>query len=149
MVDVLAGLNHWDWLALGGLLLICEVFGAGGYLLWLGLAALATGALSLVFPAGSGLWQALLFAVLALVCVGLWWRYQPRHRRDPAAPELNQRGRELIGRTLSLHEPIVGGRGKVKVGDSLWLVSGPDLPQGTSVRVVDQDGVLLKVEPAL
>lgn len=146
MVDLFAALNHWDWLALGGLLLICEVFGAGGYLLWLGLAALATGALSLLFPVGSGLWQALVFALLALACVGLWWRYQHRQGAASAEPELNQRGSELIGRTFSVHEPIIGGRGKIKVGDSLWLVSGPDLPQGAAVRVIGLEGVLLQVE---
>ena len=36
-------LSFWDWLALGTVLLILEVFGAGGYLLWIGLAAAAVG----------------------------------------------------------------------------------------------------------
>ena len=47
-----------------------------------------------------------------------------------------------------LHEAIVGGRGKIKAGDSLWLVIGPDLPVGTPIKVVGQDGVLLKVQQA-
>ncbi|EJM76291.1 hypothetical protein PMI29_00105, partial [Pseudomonas sp. GM49] len=34
-------LSFWDWLALGTVLLILEVFGAGGYLLWIGMAAAA------------------------------------------------------------------------------------------------------------
>ena len=29
-------MSYWDWLALGVILLILEVFGAGGYLLWIG-----------------------------------------------------------------------------------------------------------------
>ena len=39
MWDFLLHLSFWDWLALGTVLLILEVFGAGGYLLWMGIAA--------------------------------------------------------------------------------------------------------------
>jgi len=39
MWDFLQHLSFWDWLALGTVLLILEVFGAGGYLLWMGIAA--------------------------------------------------------------------------------------------------------------
>ena len=39
MWEFLQHLNYWDWLALGTVLLIREVFGAGGYLLWMGIAA--------------------------------------------------------------------------------------------------------------
>ena len=38
MITYLQNLSFWDWLALATLLLILEVFGAGGYLLWIGLA---------------------------------------------------------------------------------------------------------------
>lgn len=43
MWDFLLHLSFWDWLALGTVLLILEVFGAGGYLLWMGIAAAAVG----------------------------------------------------------------------------------------------------------
>ena len=39
MWDYLQNLSFWDWLAFGSVLLILEVFGVGGYLLWTGLAA--------------------------------------------------------------------------------------------------------------
>ena len=52
-----------------------------------------------------------------------------------------------MGRQFALHDAIVGGRGKIRVGDSVWLVSGPDLPVGAQVRVIGQDGVLLLVKP--
>ncbi len=41
-----------------------------------------------------------------------------------------------------------GVESAIRVGDSVWLVSGPDLPAGAPVRVTGQDGVLLLVEPA-
>ncbi|HSX71556.1 MAG TPA: NfeD family protein, partial [Pseudomonas sp.] len=36
MIAYLQHLSFWDWLAFGTVLLILEVFGAGGYLLWIG-----------------------------------------------------------------------------------------------------------------
>ena len=39
MWDSLQHLSYWNWLALGTVLLILEIFGAGGYLLWIGMAA--------------------------------------------------------------------------------------------------------------
>ena len=50
MWEFLQDLNFWDWLALGTVLLILEVFGAGGYLLWVGLAALILGGLTFLAP---------------------------------------------------------------------------------------------------
>src|SRR6185312_13260185 len=42
----------------------------------------------------------------------------------------------------------LNGRGKVRVGDGQWLVSGPDLPLGSTVEVVAVDGTTLKVRAA-
>ena len=49
MITYLHNLSFEHWLALATLLLIFEVFGAGGYLLWVGLMAVAVGAV--FFPA--------------------------------------------------------------------------------------------------
>ena len=56
------------------------------------------------------------------------------------------RGSELIGRTFVVHQAIMDGRGKIKVGDSVWMATGPDSPVGAHVRVTGQDGVILQVE---
>src|SRR6218665_640433 len=146
MIAYLQHLSYWDWLALGTLLLILEVFGAGGYLLWVGLAAAGVGVLTYLFPALPWAWQFLLFALFSVLTAVLWWQRQRAAGKVSAQPGLNQRGSEFVGRTFVLHEAIVGGRGKIKAGDSLWLVIGADLPAGSEVRVVGQDGVLLKVE---
>ncbi|MBC9252736.1 hypothetical protein A9179_20925 [Pseudomonas alcaligenes] len=146
MISYLQHLSSWDWLALGTLLLILEVFGAGGYLLWVGLAAASLGVLTYLFPALPWAWQFLLFGVLSVLTAVFWWQRQRSTTKPSDAPGLNQRGSEFLGRTFVLHEAIVGGRGKIKAGDSLWLVSGADLPAGSEVRVIGQDGVLLRVE---
>ncbi|UVE17614.1 NfeD family protein [Pseudomonas sp. LS44] len=146
MISYLQHLTYWDWLAFGTLLLILEVFGAGGYLLWLGVAAATVGVLTFVFPSMPWTWEFLLFGVFSVLSAVLWWRRQRSAAKPSDQPGLNQRGQELLGRQFVLHEPIDGGRGKIKAGDSLWLVSGPDLPAGTPVRVIGQQGVLLQVE---
>ncbi|HSC84469.1 MAG TPA: NfeD family protein [Pseudomonas sp.] len=146
MISYLQHLSYWDWLAFGTVLLILEVFGAGGYLLWVGLAAASVGVLTYLFPALPWAWQFLLFGLLSVLTAVLWWQRQRAAGKVSAQPGLNQRGSELLGRSFVLHEAIVGGRGKIKAGDSLWLVSGPELPVGSTVRVTGQDGVILQVE---
>ena len=148
MWDYLQHLSFWDWLAFGSLLLILEVFGVGGYLLWTGVAAAIVGALLYLFPGLPWAWQLLLFGSLSILTAVLWWHRLRSAAKPSDQPGLNRRGQEFVGRTFQLHEPIVGGRGKIKAGDSLWLVSGPDLPAGTPIKVIGQDGVLLKVEAA-
>lgn len=145
MWDYLQHLSFWDWLAFGSLLLILEVFGVGGYLLWTGVAAAIVGALLYLFPALPWAWQLLLFGSLSILTAVFWWRRQRVAAKPSDQPGLNRRGSEFVGRQFVLHEAIVGGRGKIKAGDGLWLVSGPDLPAGAQVRVIGQDGVLLKV----
>jgi inner membrane protein len=61
-------------------------------------------------------------------------------------PELNRRATQLIGRVLVVEEPIEGGRGKVRVGDTLWPVEGPDAPVGTEVKVTAAKATVLLVE---
>ena len=146
MMTYLQHLSFWDWLAFGTVLLILEVFGAGGYLLWIGVAAAAVGVLTYVFPELPWAWQFLVFALLSVLTAVFWWQRQRSSAKPSDAPGLNRRGSEFVGRSFVLHEGIVDGRGKIKAGDSLWLVIGPDLPAGSSVRVTGQDGVLLKVE---
>ena len=147
-MEYLQHLSFWDWLAFGTVLLILEVFGAGGYLLWIGLAAAAVGLLTYLLPDLPWAWQFFAFALLSLLTAVFWWRRQRSAAKPSDVPGLNRRGSEFLGRTFVLHEAIVGGRGKIKAGDTLWLVSGPELPAGREVRVIGQDGVLLKVEAA-
>lgn len=148
MWDYLQHLSFWDWLAFGSLLLILEVFGAGGYLLWTGIAAAIVGVLVYLFPGLEWPWQFLLFGCLSILTAVFWWQKQKAAAKPSDQPGLNQRGSEFVGRTFTLHEAIVAGRGKIKAGDTLWLVIGNDLPAGSLVRVIGLEGVLLRVEAA-
>jgi membrane protein implicated in regulation of membrane protease activity len=145
MWTYLQDLSFWDWLGLGTVLLILEVFGAGGYLLWIGVAAAGVGILTYILPALSWELQFLSFAALSVLTALYWWRRQRSVQRKSDQPGLNMRGSELIGQTFVVQESIINGRGKIKVGDGVWMVVGPDAPAGDRVRVTAQDGTILHV----
>lgn len=145
-MEMIASLGGWAWIALGVVLMALEVAAPGAFMLWFGLAALATGLLVFVLPL-SWEWALLVFALCAVVCV-LIGRWLGRSS-GPAEPEplLNKRGAALIGRTLVLEEPVEQGRGRVRIDDTIWRVEGPDLPAGQRIRVAGVDGALLRIEP--
>src|SRR5690606_33200328 len=91
--------------------------------------------------------QVLVFLVLSLVSAYLGNRLMGGRNSQSDQPLLNRRSEQLIGRTATLTEPIREGRGRIQLGDTLWLVSGPDLPSGTRVRVASVQGSELVVEP--
>lgn len=148
MGNFLLHVSFLDWLALGVALVILEIFGAGGYLLWTGIAAAAVSALLFLFPGVDWAAQCLLFALICVVSATLWW-YRQRHAAPADQPLLNQRGQELIGRVFVVQEAIVDGRGKIKVGDGVWLVRGQDAAPGAHVKVTGQEGVHLLVVPVI
>jgi inner membrane protein len=84
--------------------------------------------------------------LVADVLIDLVWAHPQISKSDQ--PELNQRALQLVGRVLVVEEPIEHGRGKVRVGDTLWSVEGPDAPVGAHVRVAAAHGTVLRVEPA-
>ncbi|MFC4525427.1 NfeD family protein [Dyella halodurans] len=140
---------HFWWWILALVLIALEVIMPGYFMLWIGIAAGVTGLVMLVAPGLSLLGQALVFAVLAfLSCAAYWYGLRPRlMRNEPGDALLNRRGEQKIGQRYVLAEAIVNGRGKARVGDSLWLVRGPDLPVGSMVEVVGVDGTTLLVRP--
>jgi membrane protein implicated in regulation of membrane protease activity len=91
----------------------------------------------------------MLFAALSLVSCFLYWKFVRRALTEPSEqPLLNRRAAQFIGRRYVLDTAIVNGQGKARVGDSQWLVEGPDLPAGATVEVIGVDGATLKVQPA-
>lgn len=136
------------WACAALLLIAAETFVPGAFLLWLGLAAAAMLVIVLIVPGIALLWQALLFVLLSFVSIMVFVRFFRGKARRNDQPLLNRKTQQLIGREFPLHEAIVNGRGRVKLGDALWTVEGPDLPVGTQVRVIAVDSMVLKVDPA-
>jgi hypothetical protein len=148
MADMFGQLEFWHWWVLGLGLAIVEVLAPGFFLLWIGVAAGLTGLL--LYAAPSSPWQ-LQFIVFGLLSVASVVAVRYYLRRNPIETEdatLNKRGRQYIGQVFSLHEPIVNGRGTVKVADSVWRAAGPDLPAGERVKVTGISGTVLTVEKA-
>lgn len=141
------GLPFWYWFVLGLLLLIAEVLAPGIFMMWLGFAAFATGLVVWPFVRLGVAGQGIVFALLSVASVGLWLRFRPGMREQKEEPSLNRRGNTQIGRVFKLSEAIVDGYGRAHVEDSVWRVSGPDLPAGSHVRVLSVDGSTLRVEP--
>jgi membrane protein implicated in regulation of membrane protease activity len=137
-------LGVWNWVILGGLLLAVEVLVPGAFMLWLGLAAIATGIIGFILPLSWQI-QIVVFAVLSVISVLIGRKIQPRANIDSDKPFLNRRHDAFVGRVFTLEEPIVHGSGRVRVDDSTWRVTGPDCPAGTKVKVERADGATLIV----
>jgi hypothetical protein len=138
---------HYGWWLLALLLIGAELLVPGFFMLWIGIAAAAMGLLLAFLPPLSILSEAALFALLALISCFAYWRFVRRAIGAPSGqPLLNRRAERHIGRRYTLDTAIVNGQGKARVGDSHWLVEGPDLPAGTTVEVVAVDGTTLKVQ---
>ena len=136
----------WQWLAAGLVLCAAETLLPGVFLLWIGLAAIATGvvllgvllSLPLTLLGFGGF--AVLFMLLGRFVYGTL-------ARTDAQPFLNRRANGLIGSQYTLDQPIVDGQGRIRVQDSIWQVRGPDSAAGERVKVVAvEGGVMLRVE---
>jgi membrane protein implicated in regulation of membrane protease activity len=145
---LVSGQSPWGWLILGAILFALDVMAPGFYLVWFGIASAAVGLMMFAVPLPNP-WPLAVFSAASLVSLFIGRALWGSHReRESDRPLLNQRGRQLVGQTFVLSEPISGGRGRAKVGDTIWTVTGPNLPAGELVRVTSADGIVLKVEPA-
>jgi membrane protein implicated in regulation of membrane protease activity len=135
------------WLAAALALAIAELIAPGFFMIFLAAGAAITGFAVLVIPGMPLLLQAVLFALFTAAAVGLGrrWYKQSETTEDPL---LNARAARLIGTTAEVCEPIVAGKGRVRVGDGAWIAQGPDAAAGAIVRISGASGSVLLVEPA-
>ena len=147
---IVAELGPWNWMVLGLLFLIAEILIPGIFLIWIGIAALLVGALSLVFWEAS-FWgwqvQVLVFLGLAVLSALIGRSFTSRSTASDQ-PLLNRRADQLVGRLATLDEAIVNGQGRVRIDDTTWRVTGPELAAGTRVRVASVRDSELVIEAA-
>ncbi|WP_299328035.1 NfeD family protein [Parasphingopyxis sp.] len=134
------------WVILGVILLISEMIAPGVYLMFLGGAAILTGLLSFALPLPFVV-QLLIFALSSVASVYVAKRWFDVYPILSSAPLLNARIAQMIGQTVEVIEPIEGGSGRVKVGDSVWSATGPDAEIGARMKIVGAEGNRLAVEP--
>ncbi|MET4701472.1 membrane protein implicated in regulation of membrane protease activity [Constrictibacter sp. MBR-5] len=145
---MLEQIDYWHWMAFGALLGAVEILVPGVFFLWIGIAAVVIGFVLLLLPALPWGIQLVLFAVLSVASVYGGRGFFRVRDGDSDHPDLNRRGRKLVGQHFTLDAPSVDGRGRVKVGDGVWsyVTAGGDLAAGTRVRVVGVEGAVLRIE---
>lgn len=146
LLSLFYGFGMWNWLILAVLLFILETVVPGVHFLWFGVAAVVVGGLAMA----TGIpwpWQIIAFVVISVLTVFGVRRYV---RSDVTSdqPDLNIRGQQYIGRMVVVEQAIQNGRGKVRVGDTLWQAEGTDAPAGARVKVTATNGNVLVVERA-
>jgi len=150
IASLVTELGPWSWWILGLVFLGLEILIPGVFLLWIGLAAIVVGAVSIPLW-GSAFWgwqlQFLVFAVLA-VALAVLGRRLSGSNAESDQPMLNRRVEGLVGRTATLEEPLCDGKGRIRLDDTTWIVQGPDLPAGTKVRIIAAQSGGLTVERA-
>jgi membrane protein implicated in regulation of membrane protease activity len=145
MIEFLQNMAWWHWIIGAIALAALETLLPGAVAIWFAVSAGVVGLLLVVLPL-PWQWQWILFAVLGIVAMLGYRRYKKANPETNDEPLLNQRGQQHIGREFTLVEAIEHGYGKVRVGDSVWKVTGPDAPAGASVRVLSAEGTVLRVE---
>ena len=135
----------WLWMIGGVLLLIAEIIAPGFFLVFIGAAAMATGAFALLFDLGTAS-QLALFALYSLIAVMVGRRFYANAAVDSSDPLLNDRSARLVGKVVTVVEPIDEHNGRVRVGDGEWNARGGPAAAGDKVRVTGVDGNCLTVE---
>lgn len=135
------------WLCLGGLLLIAEMLGTAGYLLWSGMAALCVSLLAWMLPINWPI-QGVLFAILTVISAVLWHLWLKRRKQSKEAENLNQKSHQLIGVHAVLLSDTENGFSRVKLADGSWRVySDTPLQAGDKVEIIAINGITLHVIP--
>ena len=136
------------WACLSLLLIAAEVVAPGVFMLWLGMAAAVVFAVVLLVPGIPRPLQALGFIVLSFVFIAVYRRYFRKADQQSDQPLLNRRAEQFVGKVYVLESAISNGTGRIKMGDALWTVTGPELPAGARVRVTAAESMVLTVVPA-
>lgn len=147
IVSLIETLGPWSWWIAGVILLGLEIVLPGSIVMWFGIAAIVVGAVSLLvdWP-----WQAqwIVFGILSVISLIIGRRYFVHSKVETEDEHLNERAARLIGRKLVLSDAIEQNDGRVRIADTLWRVTGPDLPAGAAVKVVGVEGSVLVVVAA-
>jgi membrane protein implicated in regulation of membrane protease activity len=136
----------WLWMIGGILLLIAEVIAPGFFLVFIGVAALATGAFTLLFGMPLA-FQLILFTIYALVAVMIGRKVYANQAADSSDPLLNDRAARMVGKSVTVIAAVDEHSGRVRVGDSEWSARGGPGRPGERVRITGVDGNCLLVEP--
>lgn len=138
--------NYWWWLSAGTVLMVLEIITPGIFFMWIGIGAFITGLIAMLVPSATPVFLGFVFAVLSVISVFAGRKLMLRKPQKDTG--LNNRMAQYVGQTYLVCEPIIGGRGKIAIGDTQWLAAAEqDIPAKTVVRVTGIRGTTLEVKP--
>ncbi len=133
------------WLA-GAVLWMIGAKIPGGPYVWLAIAAASIGGVAVVNP--DPYWPIQVLLLLAALGVRLlFFRRVTRPGEDRFRGSARP-GAKQVGRVMTLTDPIKNGRGRLVTKKGPFIIEGSDMPRGSKVRIIDADGMVLRVEPA-
>ena len=151
MNELFSFLNNWGvwgWLTFGLVLMILELVIPGTFIIWFGLGAVATGIVCALIPLSvSG--QIATFSICSMVSVFFgFFIYKKIFGVNKDVGQQDKIGAQrYIGQSFKVVEAIEDGKGKIAVGDTVWLAkSSRDIAKGQRAKVVGVKGTILIVE---
>lgn len=108
---------------------------------WLGIGAGLTGLTMLLSPEEFWLWQIPLVFILMLLAPAF---FELPNTLNALFGHTEQQ--HLVGKTITLTQPITNGKGKTTLEQQEWQVFGPDCPAGSSVKIITLDAKNLYVD---
>lgn len=136
----------WGWAILAAIVALGELHAPGIYLIWIALGAALTAGATAIWPLHISYQLEIFAAASVLSCVLGYFVY--RGVANPSGPPLNERDRLMIGMHGTVANALGNGQGKVRLGDSVWLAEGPNLPEGTPIVVTAVRGSRVIVDRA-
>lgn len=149
LIGFFEGLTVWHWVGLGIILMTIEVAVGTFDLLWVSVGAFLTALFALIVPVPAGGWQGqmVFFGVMAIAFVISGRTLFRGLRAGPTThPHLNDRLAAMVGQHGEAATMFEDRRGKVKVGDTVWLAEGDAaIHEGDRIIVTGSAKGLLKV----
>ena len=139
-------MNAWIWAIAAILVGLSELHAPGSYLIWIGIGAAFTAVAASVSDLTLGMQIGIFIVAAGVSCVFGHFVYQ-RIIRSPLAPLMNQRTLAMVGAKGVVAKSFEHGRGKVALGDTVWLAEGPNLTEGTPIIVMRMRDTTVIVQP--
>ena len=152
MTDIISFFSNWtlwSWLTIGVLLIIAEAFIPGTFVMWFGFGAILTGIFIGISGEMAVASQLLVFVIMSVISLGIGFVVYGKFFgiNEEKNKNLKTGAQRFVGKTFIVSEAIRNGKGKVTVGDTVWLArSRQKIDKGCEVTVIGVDGTQLLVE---
>jgi inner membrane protein len=137
----------WGWAIIGAVLGLAELHAPGSYLIWIAVGAALTAAVAAWGELSTAAQLITMTLASGSSCFAGYFVYRHADRRRGEDGMLNRRETLLVGERGVVCSDIFHGTGKVRLGDTVWLAEGPDLPAGTAVIVKSVRRARVRVRP--